>query len=44
MILNGQLEAENLVTPVLKFNDNLAAEYDKITASPASSIKLGVEY
>jgi threonine dehydrogenase-like Zn-dependent dehydrogenase len=44
MILNGQLNAEDLVTQVLKFNDNLAAEYDKITASPASSIKLGVEY
>jgi threonine dehydrogenase-like Zn-dependent dehydrogenase len=44
MILKGLIDAESIVTPVLKFSDNLATEYDQIAASPEKNIKLGVEY
>jgi threonine dehydrogenase-like Zn-dependent dehydrogenase len=44
MILEGLIDAESIVTPVLKFNDNLRAEYDRVMASPEINIKLGVEY
>jgi threonine dehydrogenase-like Zn-dependent dehydrogenase len=44
MILNGQINADLIVTPVLKFNDHLAAEYDQVTANAEKSIKFGVEY
>ena len=44
MILKGLIDAESIITPVLKFNDNLLTEYDQIAASPEKNIKLGVEY
>ena len=44
MILKGLINAEHIVTPVVKFNDALAAEYDQLIASPSTSIKFGVEY
>ncbi len=44
MILKGLINADFIVTPVVKFDDALAAEYDKVIACPDRSIKLGVEY
>jgi NADPH:quinone reductase-like Zn-dependent oxidoreductase len=44
MILRGLINADFIVTPVLKFGDALAAEYDQVLASPDKNIKLGVEY
>ena len=44
MIVNGLIDAEFIVTPVLKFDDSLAAEYDPILAAADKNIKLGVEY
>jgi len=44
MILKGLIDAESIVTPVLKFSNNLLDEYDQIAASPEKNIKLGVEY
>ncbi len=44
MILKGLIDGESIVTPVLKFNDGLVGEYDRIMADPAKNIKLGVEY
>lgn len=44
MILDGLIDAEDIVTPVLKFDDTLLAKYDQIAAAPSQNIKLGVEY
>lgn len=44
MILEGLLCGEQIVTPVLKFNDKLRDDYDQIAEKPAQNIKLGVEY
>ncbi|MCE0498612.1 MAG: zinc-binding alcohol dehydrogenase [Methylacidiphilales bacterium] len=44
MIMDGHIKAESIVTPVLKFTDNLVAEYKQVFSTPDKSIKLGVEY
>jgi threonine dehydrogenase-like Zn-dependent dehydrogenase len=44
MILEGLINAEPIITPILKFNDGLIAEYDQISSTPEKNIKLGVEY
>ena len=44
MILDHQIDAEAIVTPVLKFGDELAAGYGEISSAPEKNIKLGVEY
>jgi threonine dehydrogenase-like Zn-dependent dehydrogenase len=44
LILRGLINAELIVTPVLKFGDNLAAEYNQISTNPETNIKLGVVY
>jgi hypothetical protein len=44
MILNGQIHAESIVTPVQKFNDDLLNQYDLVMQHPEVHIKLGVEY
>jgi hypothetical protein len=44
LIIHGAIQADEIVTPVLKFSDDLPAEYAKTTSAPETSIKLGVEY
>ena len=44
LINRGLIDAELIVTPVLKFGDNLVTEYDQISTNPEKNIKLGVEY
>jgi threonine dehydrogenase-like Zn-dependent dehydrogenase len=44
LIMDGLLNAESIVTPVLKFTDRLAAEYDHVMSAPEKSVKFGVEY
>jgi len=44
LIVEGLLQAESIVTPVLKFNDQLVKEYNDASATPEKSIKLGVKY
>jgi hypothetical protein len=44
MILDGLIDAESIITPILKFSDRLVAEYDQISSTPEKNIKLGVEY
>ena len=44
MILDGLINAESIVTPVLKFTDNLVVEYDQVCSKPDKNIKFGVEY
>lgn len=44
MVLKGQLNADSIVTPVLKFSDALVADYDTLISSSDKSIKFGVEY
>ncbi|MCE0483884.1 MAG: zinc-binding alcohol dehydrogenase [Methylacidiphilales bacterium] len=40
----GLINAEPVITPVLKFSDKLISEYDQISNNPEKNIKLGVEY
>lgn len=44
LILKDKIDAEGIVSPVVKFNDGLPAEYDNYAAHPDKGIKLGVEY
>lgn len=44
MILRGLINGDSIVTPVVKFDDALATEYDHVIACPGQNIKLGVEY
>jgi threonine dehydrogenase-like Zn-dependent dehydrogenase len=44
MILKGLITADSIVTPVVKFDDALAGQYDQLIAGPELSIKFGVEY
>ena len=44
LINRGRIDAELIITPVLKFGDNLVTEYDQISTNPEKNIKLGIEY
>jgi threonine dehydrogenase-like Zn-dependent dehydrogenase len=44
MILAGKLDGSKIIGPVLKFDQNLCAQYDGIISQPQRGIKLGVEY
>jgi threonine dehydrogenase-like Zn-dependent dehydrogenase len=44
MILEHRIDGDAIVTPVLKFDDELAARYGEISSAPEKNIKLGVEY
>ena len=44
LINRGLIDAELIITPILKFGDNLVTEYDQISTDPEKNIKLGVEY
>ena len=44
LIMEGRIDAESIVTPVLKFSDALAEQYDQVSAEPDKLVKLGVEY
>lgn len=44
MIMDGLINAREIVTPVLKFSDNLVTEYNQVSSAPDKNIKLGVEY
>jgi len=43
LLITGRISGEEIVTPVVKFDDVLA-EYPRIAAEPDTYIKLGVEY
>jgi threonine dehydrogenase-like Zn-dependent dehydrogenase len=44
MILEGKINGEVIVTPVIKFTDNMVADYERIMADKDHAIKMGVEY
>jgi hypothetical protein len=44
LVIAGKIEAEEIVTPVVKFDDAIVEEYLKIAASPGDNVKLGVCY
>lgn len=44
MILDGLIDGEAIVAPVLPFDEGLPAGYEAVMASPQTSIKLGVAY
>lgn len=44
LIIEGKINGEAIVSPVVKFTDNLAADYRRIIADKDHSVKMGVEY
>ena len=44
LIIEGKIDGQAVVSPVIKFGDNLAADYERIIADKDHSIKLGIEY
>jgi len=44
LIIEGKINGEAIVSPVVKFSDNLAADYERIMADKDHSVKMGVEY
>lgn len=44
LIVAGKIDGETIVSPVVKFSDNLAADYERIMADKDNSVKMGVEY
>jgi threonine dehydrogenase-like Zn-dependent dehydrogenase len=44
LIIEGKIDGQAVVSPVIKFSDNLAADYERIIADKDHSIKLGIEY
>lgn len=44
LIIEGKINGESIVSPVVKFSDNFAADYERIMADKDHSVKMGVEY
>ncbi|MFA6173641.1 MAG: zinc-binding alcohol dehydrogenase [Kiritimatiellales bacterium] len=44
LIIEGKINGEAIVFPVIKFSDNLAADYERVMADKDHSVKMGVEY
>lgn len=44
LIIAGKIDGGTIVSPVVKFSDNLAADYERIMADKDNSVKMGVEY
>jgi threonine dehydrogenase-like Zn-dependent dehydrogenase len=44
LIIKGKINGDAIVTPVIKFSDHLVADYERIMADKAHSIKMGVAY
>jgi len=44
LIIEGKIDGGTIVSPVVKFSDNLAADYVRIMADKDHSVKMGVEY
>jgi threonine dehydrogenase-like Zn-dependent dehydrogenase len=44
LVIEGKINGEAIVSPIIKFSDNLAADYERIMADKENSIKMGIEY
>ncbi len=44
LIATGRIQAEDIVTPVVPYDENLLDEYLKIASAPHANVKLGVKY
>jgi threonine dehydrogenase-like Zn-dependent dehydrogenase len=44
LIIEGKINGEAIVSPIIKFSDNLVADYERITADKGKSVKMGIEY
>ena len=44
MIVEGAIDGELIVTPVVKFTEDFPMEYERVSAAPEKMVKLGVEY
>jgi len=44
LIIEGKINGEAIISPVIKFSDNLVANYERVMADKDHSVKMGVEY
>jgi len=44
LIIEGKLDGESIVTPIIKFSNTLAEDYRRIMADKDHAIKMGVDY
>ena len=44
LIVEGRIQGEPIVTPILKFTDDLPVQYERIVGDPKTSVKMGIEY
>lgn len=44
LILEGKINGDAIVSPVVRFSDNLATDYQRVMSDREHSIKMGVEY
>jgi NADPH:quinone reductase-like Zn-dependent oxidoreductase len=44
LIIEGKINGDAIVTPVIKFSDHLAKDYERVMADKDHSIKMGVSY
>jgi len=44
LIIEGKINGDAIVSPVIRFSENLVADYTRIVADKDHSIKMGVEY
>jgi threonine dehydrogenase-like Zn-dependent dehydrogenase len=44
LITSDLIDAEEIVTPIVRFDDTLIDEYLKIASSPGENVKLGLQY
>jgi len=44
LVTSGRIQADEIVTPVVPFDDGIIPEYLKIASSPGANVKLGVSY
>ena len=44
LIVEGLINAEQVVSPVVAYDENIVSEYLKIASEPQSNVKLGVKY
>jgi len=44
LIIGGKIDAEQIVSPVVPYDENIVSEYLKIASAPEGNVKLGVKY
>jgi hypothetical protein len=44
LIVAGLIDAEQIISPIVAYDENIISEYLKIASEPHGNVKLGVKY